>query len=304
MKEPHFGSSCYFEVLGLSPDASETDISKAYRRLALKYHPDKNDSDEAEYSFNRIKEAYDCLRDDEARRLYKLPSVEHVTCRLSCITPSGTVVALRGLSKSPELNGKRGIIVGVDWSSNQYEIQIDSDSMRMLVDSGNLGRLSDAPALPNGTPVIVHGLQRRPEHNNKCGIIVGVELQKGQYEVELGDGSPKLLVKPDNLLRAEDVSNVFPNGTAVVVQGLLQTPEHNGKSGVVTGLDEFTGNCMVRLDREPLVLGICPDFLESLAGLVATPLRLGRTRLRTCSAELVSDRKTIRVHTTVRKSTW
>ena len=61
----------FYEVLGLVKNASKEDIRKAYRKLAMKYHPDRNpDSKEAEEKFKEVKEAYEILYDDEKRSAY------------------------------------------------------------------------------------------------------------------------------------------------------------------------------------------------------------------------------------------
>ncbi|RNC37677.1 putative chaperone DNAJ protein [Trypanosoma cruzi] len=61
----------YYEILGLEAEATEHDIKRAYRRLALKYHPDKNPGDqEAAEMFKRIGHAYEILSDEEKRRIY------------------------------------------------------------------------------------------------------------------------------------------------------------------------------------------------------------------------------------------
>jgi molecular chaperone DnaJ len=61
----------YYEVLGVERSASEQDIKKAYRRLAMKYHPDRNpDSKEAEEKFKEAKEAFEVLSNPEKRRAY------------------------------------------------------------------------------------------------------------------------------------------------------------------------------------------------------------------------------------------
>ena len=61
----------YYEVLGLERAASEADIKKAYRRLAMKHHPDRNPDDaEAEAAFKEAKEAYEILSDAQKRAAY------------------------------------------------------------------------------------------------------------------------------------------------------------------------------------------------------------------------------------------
>lgn len=61
----------YYEILEISRDAGDEDIKKAYRKLAMKYHPDKNPGDKAsEEKFKEASEAYEVLRDKEKRQIY------------------------------------------------------------------------------------------------------------------------------------------------------------------------------------------------------------------------------------------
>lgn len=63
----------YYEVLGVSRDATQEEIKRAYRKLAFQYHPDRNPGDkEAEEKFKEAAEAYEVLRDPEKRRIYDL----------------------------------------------------------------------------------------------------------------------------------------------------------------------------------------------------------------------------------------
>ena len=66
----------YYEVLGLTRSATDEEIKKAYRRLAMKYHPDRNNGDKvAEEKFKQVGEAYSVLSDPQKRcLLYTSPS--------------------------------------------------------------------------------------------------------------------------------------------------------------------------------------------------------------------------------------
>ena len=61
----------FYEVLGVSKSASPEELKRAYRKLAMKHHPDRNPSDKsAEQKFKEINEAYDILKDDQKRAAY------------------------------------------------------------------------------------------------------------------------------------------------------------------------------------------------------------------------------------------
>jgi molecular chaperone DnaJ len=62
----------YYGLLEIEKTASPEEIKKAYREMALRYHPDLNSGDEAEEQFKKINQAYSVLADPEQRQLYDL----------------------------------------------------------------------------------------------------------------------------------------------------------------------------------------------------------------------------------------
>lgn len=67
-----------YDVLGLPDDAEEADVKKAYRKLSVKYHPDKNPDEESKAKFNQIRDAYEILNDPDKKILYDTGGMEAV----------------------------------------------------------------------------------------------------------------------------------------------------------------------------------------------------------------------------------
>lgn len=63
-------SKDYYKTLGIQKGATDEDIKKAYRKLALKFHPDKNKAAGAEEKFKEVAEAYEVLSDKKKRDVY------------------------------------------------------------------------------------------------------------------------------------------------------------------------------------------------------------------------------------------
>jgi len=62
----------FYDLLGVKPTATDSELKKAYRKLALKYHPDKNPGPEAGEKFKEISMAYEILSNEDKRRIYDM----------------------------------------------------------------------------------------------------------------------------------------------------------------------------------------------------------------------------------------
>ncbi|CAI5746894.1 unnamed protein product [Peronospora destructor] len=110
----------FYETLGLELEATDTEIKKAYRKLSLKYHPDKNKGDEnAESRFHEISRAYEVLSDPQKRQVFDLKALKVLSMRNQSLgRPSSPFDALflGGSGK------QRGPDAGVDVSVTLEEL--------------------------------------------------------------------------------------------------------------------------------------------------------------------------------------
>jgi len=101
--------------------------------------------------------------------------------------------------------------------------------------AGGVGRgQAPAHALPVGTPVVVRGLMKAPEHNGKAGRVASFDPQRARYEVQLVDGVV-LSLRPQNLAQRCEVE----------ISGLQSRPGLNGATGQIVSYDDATGRYMV-----------------------------------------------------------
>jgi curved DNA-binding protein CbpA len=107
----------YYYFLGIKDDASEEDIKSAYRKLSMKYHPDKNDND-AFFSrrFMEIQEAYETLSDSELRRNYDFNFVSGRSASRSSLPP-----AIKTFTSS-KIHAIKGEEVIIKWNAINADV--------------------------------------------------------------------------------------------------------------------------------------------------------------------------------------
>jgi len=304
-RQPDIEAEDYYAVLGVERTASDAEISKAYKKLALRHHPDKNpgDREKAEAAFKRISEAYSVLSDAEKRQHYDRFGKDgphgggggdgpgfHGSGGLSredaerifqtffggmgpmpgaAAGPGGQFVFVSGpgathMDSDEEgfggfgglggFGGETGGGLGMgfpmgDMFSGLFggmggAARSSGSGRRRRPGSSSSGAREAPPphALPSGTPVVVRGLEKAPEHNGKAGRIAKFDRARGRYDVQVVGGGT-LSLRPQNLTQQ----------CSVEVAGLQSRPELNGETGEIAHYDEGTGRYMVLVKNHSAV---------------------------------------------------
>ncbi|CAE7276927.1 unnamed protein product [Symbiodinium natans] len=252
-------SDDYYQVLGLPRDASNSEVTKAYRKLALQYHPDKqqeNKSD-SEAKFKQISEAYETLHDPEKRTTYDNFGKHAMQQDLPKGTKNSRISAeeidfLFGFpgGRLPGCSDKLFGGLGKELDLEQLYSAVNSDvCQRKRQRKTQPSPTSRNPfALPRGKMVTVHGLVEAVEHNGKKAQVLGYDAAKGRYDVKMRSDGPVICVKPENLTQH----------CGMTVQGLTAQPHLNGQTADIMGFQPDSGNYMAILRKSSKMIYISP----------------------------------------------
>ena len=238
-------SDCYYKNLGISKTASDQEIKSAYRKLALKYHPDKNkdNAERASENFKKVSEAYDCLSDKEKRQIfdtYGKRGLDSGGCGGGgfgggrFINPDD--IFRQFFASNGGFNDDFGGFVGGGFFNMDGERFGGHGGFR----GGHPGMRQRKPQAPprypkgpnviqKGTSVVVHSLVGSPQYNGMTGTLVHYDVDKDRYRVAFGgDEENAISVKASNFVQM--LENVR-------LRDITSRPQLNGCQGQVIGVN-------------------------------------------------------------------
>ena len=260
-KDHNVNSDDYYAVLGVPRQATEGDIAKAYRKLALKYHPDRNPGNpKAEENFKRVTEAYEVLKDKSKR--------EH-------FDRFGKEVVGGGDSASTGAPGTRGTGATFTYAEADETFRRFFGGQDPFAAFAGASRTGGASNQPQGARIF-SGLGSFPDGIFGFGEFGG---NRGRFTGPTRRGRATAAGPASRREMGEGI----PEGTAVLIHGLTKSTQHNGSVGTVVAHDEAeSGRVVVRLNGSADVLALQPHNLQlllpcTLSGLTSAA-RLNGTR--------------------------
>merc|ERR1719233_2841986 len=220
--------SCLYDILGICRDASDKDISRAYKKLAVVWHPDnnRNREEEASKQFDIINKAYEFLKNKKTRSLYDqnrdeiLRKQEENT--LSSEFNVGDKIALHSLTTT-KYNGLVGTIDGpFDMTRRRWLVLLDSGDQK----SFKAANIRFVYRLSKGDRIILHSLTSA-SYNGKYGTVEGFNSDRRRWTVIPDDGSKKTF-KPSNMYFVSE----YTKGDRVLLHH-LSTVKLNNKIGTI-----------------------------------------------------------------------
>jgi len=238
----------YYKTLGVDKKADPEKIRRAYRKLALKWHPDRNvgkESDKAEKKFKEINQAYEVLSDPEKRRKYDaggfdmsgahFTNAEDIFKRFFERDGGGGfgnmgAGGFPGIFQSFDIGGGGGadmFKMGAAFPGMGMSGGFPGQGMNPFGGAARPQQRKPQGPLATGTKVSIYGLSKKKEHNNKAGKITDFNHDSKRFIVTLDDDS-MISLKGKNIMQQISVlitgNNIY-HGQKAKVEGYLSDRE-------------------------------------------------------------------------------
>lgn len=300
MTVPKVQSEDYYEVLGVPRDSNDAILKKAYRKLAMKHHPDKNpdNKEESEEVFKRVSEAYEVLSDKDKRKLYDQFGKAGLDPSYGGGgmpggppggTPGGMPFGMGG--------GGGGVHMSREDADRLFSQFFGGNDPFAAMFGGGGGGMGGGGGggMPGGLGSMFGGMQGMPGGGGVQFMQMGgggMPGMGGMQQQGMG-GFPGGMPGGPQRRPAPPAVDKLPPGTLIMVKGLVSAAHHNGEVGKVAGYDESKRRYVVNLEDTQIALKINnvqqivqnvtvinlksrPELNESTATLFDVDMRTGR----------------------------
>ena len=302
MPAPNLNSNDYYEILGCSKGDDDATLKKAYRKLAVKWHPDKNpDNEEATKNFQKISEAYATLSDKKKRQLYDQYGAEGAN--MADQMPEGAGGFPGGMPGGFH-GGMPGGGGGMHHMSPEDAEKFFSSFFGgqdpfgafgggmgggggghpfMNVQMGGAPRGSQRGSMGADPFSMLFGGAGggMPGGMSMGGMPGGMSMGGMPGGMSMG-GMPGMNFPQQHQQQAPPSYNSIPRGTVVSMKGLRSRPERNGDRGVVQSYNPQTGRYAVQIEDSDEIMAVKPSNLlqhvhATLHGIESKPQLNGKS---------------------------
>ena len=237
-------SDDYYKVLGVRRDADDSTLKKAYRKLAIKYHPDKNPDDKrAEEFFKAIAEAYDVLSDPQKRAAYDRYGKDGAKAAEQGQDVGG------GFGGGGFPGGGGGVRMDGRRAQEVFSMFFGGDDPFASFGGMGPGGGFGEGGMPGGVRIsVMNGPGGSSQMFSNMGTGFG------------GFDGPRRQVQPKATARYD----VLPMGARVVLVGLVAAADKNDEVGVVERFDAASGRYNVRLEDSSETMAIKEKNLQQV----------------------------------------
>lgn len=259
---PNMNSTDYYQILGVPRDVDDAALKKAYRKLAVKYHPDKNpDSEEATKNFQKVSEAYATLSDPKKRQMYNQYGEEGVrAAEAGADAPGGG------------MPGGFGGFGGGGGGGAHHMSQEEAQQFFAHAFGGGDpfgGMFGGMGGMGGGGPGIRFSSMGGGDPFGGGGFggggdpfasFLGQAMGGGGHSMRQGMGGSSMRGGMGGSMRSvKKEYNVIPQGTIVSLKGLVSKSEYNGDRGVVQQYIPKSKRYVVELEDSEETLSIKPE---------------------------------------------